>query len=333
VVLALVIAVDSVAGALVGFGGEVLHSVRIDRPRGHLSVDETVQAMMELGTVVGALPPLRDDVLAIGVAMYGVVRRADGFVSLAPNLGWHDVPLGERLKAAFDTSAPIFIGNEADLGALAEHRRGAAKGYENVLFISGEVGVGGGLIVDGKPLTGVAGYGGEIGHMPVNPSGSACRCGSVGCWETEVAEGALLRRAGRAPGGGRPEVEAVLRDAAEGDPAALSALDTTGHWLGHGIAGLINVINPRLVVLGGLFSRIYPFVADTLDAELQRRALRASLETATIVPATLGVDAPLIGAAELAFEPLLADPAAWRPVRQGPWGEPSRSGRGPIEAA
>jgi predicted NBD/HSP70 family sugar kinase len=316
VVLALVIAVDSVAGALVGFGGEVLHSVRIDRPRGHLSVEETVQTLMELGTVVGALPPVRDDLLAIGVAMYGVVRRADGFVSLAPNLGWHDVPLGERLKAAFDTSAPIFIGNEADLGALAEHRRGTAKGCENVLFISGEVGVGGGLIVDGRPLTGADGYGGEIGHFPVNPNGSACSCGSVGCWETEIGEDALLSHAGQPAGGGRDAIEAVLEQATAGSPSALNALDHVGRWLGRGLAGLVNTLNPELVVLGGLFSRIHPFVADIVESELDRLALPAPRQLVRVVPAALKEDAPLLGAAELAFEPFLADPARWLRPRE-----------------
>ena len=89
-----------------------------------------------------------------------------------------------------------------------------------MLFIAGEVGVGGGLIVDGRPFTGLAGYAGEVGHFPVNPAGIVCRCGSVGCWETEVGESALLTRAGRPPDGGRAAVDAVLRDAASGSPSA-----------------------------------------------------------------------------------------------------------------
>ncbi len=214
-----------------------------------------------------------------------------------------------------DTPAPVFVANDADLGALVEHRRGAAMGCDHVLFISGEYGVGGGLIIDGKPLTGVAGYGGEVGHMPVNPSGTACRCGSVGCWETEVGEAALLRLAGRAPGGGRGEVDAVLREAEAGSPAALSALDQVGRWIGVGLAGFVNLLNPQLVVLGGVFGRMHPFVARTLEEELDRRALAAPRRLVRIVPATLGADAPLLGAAELALEPLLDDPAAWMGAR------------------
>ena len=163
------------------------------------------------------------------------------------------------------------MANEADLGALAELRRGAAVDAQHVLFISGEVGVGGGLIVDGKPLTGAGGFAGEVGHMPVNPDGRTCRCGSVGCWETEIGEGALLRRAGHPPDAGREEVEAVLREAAAGAPDVLEALDAVGRWLGFGLAGLVNVFNPQVVVLGGLFGRIHPFV----EATLRRRARSA----------------------------------------------------------
>jgi predicted NBD/HSP70 family sugar kinase len=307
-VLALEIAVDSLAMAVVGLGGEVLDEVRVDRPRGRLSVDETVADLAELSRLARARPPARDSLIGVGVAVVGTVRREDGFVRMAPNLGWRDVPLGERLAAALGTKEPISVANEADLGALAEQRRGAAIGFDHVLFISGEVGVGGGLIVDGRPLTGIAGYGGEVGHIPVNPSGAVCRCGSVGCWETEVGERALLLLAGHPPGGGRAEVDAVLREAAAGTPAALSALDNVGRWLGVGLAALVNILNPQLVVLGGLTGRIHPFAGRSLRSELDRLALHASRELVQVVPSALGGDAPLLGAGELAFESLLEDP-------------------------
>jgi len=281
VVLALEIAVDSLAVAVVGLGGEVLDLVRVDRPRGHLSVDETVADLVALIERVTGGSTRRQALIAIGVAVVGVVRRTDGFVSMAPNLGWRDVPLGARLAEALDVSVPILVANEADLGALAELRRGAAMGRDHLLFISGEV----------------------------NPTGVACRCGSVGCWETEVGAGALLSRAGHPADGGRDELDAVIREAERGEPAALSALESVGRWLGFGLAGLVNVLNPGLIVLGGLFGRIHPFVGETIDLELDRLALPAPRKLVGVFPARLGVDAPLLGAAELAFDAFLADPA------------------------
>ena len=311
VVLALEIAVDSIAAAIVGIGGEVRETLRLDRPRGHTSVDEIVADLVDLATTVRGRIRSTDGLIGVGVAVAGIVRRPDGFVTMAPNLGWADVPLGDLLAQSLALGVPIAVGNDADLGALGELRRGAAVGTDNVLFISSEVGIGGGLIVDGRPLAGAAGYGGEVGHIPVNREGVRCGCGSSGCWETEIGEGALLRLAGHPADGGRNEVDAVLREAADGSPRALAALDAVGRWLGYGLAGLVNVLNVDLVVLGGLVGRIHPFVASTLSAEFDRRTLPASRALVRIVPAALGVDASLRGAAELAFDPFLVDPAGW----------------------
>jgi predicted NBD/HSP70 family sugar kinase len=311
VVLALDIEVDSLAAALIGLGGELLEHVRTDRPRGHSSLTAIVADLAELADIVRARRTSSHDLVGVGVAVAGVVRRADGLVSMAPNLGWVDQPLGDRLARVLGDDLPISVGNEADLAAIAETRRGVASGADHVLFISGEVGVGGGLIIDGRPFTGVAGYGGEIGHLPVNPDGRRCTCGAVGCWETEVGALSLLRRAGRSVLGGRAEIDALLDAAAAGSEPDLAALAETGRWLGIGLAGLVNVLNPGLVVFGGLFERIHPYVAAAVDGELDRRTLPAPRRLVRVVAGKLGSEAPLIGAAELALEPVLADPARW----------------------
>ena len=106
-------------------------------------------------------------------------------------------------------------------------------------------------------------------------------------------------------------MDALLVEAEAHSPEAVRAVEETGHWLGIGLAGLVNVLNPRVVVLGGLFGRIHPYVSDIVDGELDRRALAAPRRLVQVVPGSLGAEAPLLGAAELAFEPLLADPAAW----------------------
>jgi D-xylose transport system substrate-binding protein len=311
VVLALEIAVDSLAVAVVGLGGHVMDLVRVDRPRAHLTVEDIVGDLRQLADGVASAWQHRA-VVGIGVAVVGVVRREDGFVSAAPNLGWRDVPLGQALAAAFGAGVPIAVANEADLGALAEQRRGAAAGADDEIFLAGEVGLGGGLIAGGRPLTGIAGFGGEVGHMPVNPvSGTTCRCGSIGCWETEVGEQALLALAGLPVDGGQAAVDAVLARAADGDVTALAAIDQVGRWLGIGLAGLVNMLNPARVVLGGHLASVHRFAATTIEGTLDERALGAPRARVEIVPATLGVDAAVLGAAELAFEPILADPARW----------------------
>ncbi len=311
VVLALDITVDSLAAAVVGTGGAVLAHERADRPRGHSSPDDVCADLAELTAQVRATLPAGEQPIGVGVAVAGIVDGATGRVVFGPNLGWTDVPLGEQLAAALGLDVPVMPANEADLGALAELRRGAGLGADDLVYVHGEVGVGGGIVVDGRPVDGISGFAGEIGHAPVNPNGRPCRCGSVGCWETEIGEGALLERAGFPADGGRAAIEAVLDAAAAGDRTVLAALAEEGRWIGIGLAGLVNILNPRRVVLGGLFARIHPYVADEVDRQLDRRALAASRRPVSVVPAALGIDAPLIGAAELAFEPLLADPAAW----------------------
>jgi predicted NBD/HSP70 family sugar kinase len=312
VVLALEVAVDYLAAALVGIGGQVLRMRRVDRSRASVSVEETISDLVALANTLTE-DDAGDDIeelVGVAVAFAGIVRRTDDVVAMAPNMGWREVPLGDLLARALGTKLRVMVANEADLGALAEQRRGAGAGVQEMLFISGEVGVGGGLIVDGRPMTGATGYGGEIGHMPLNPAGGACGCGSFGCWELEVGEQALLALAGHPVDGGRSEVDRVLDDARRGDEQALAAFDQVGMWLGRGVAGLVNVLNPQLVVLGGLFQRIYECVEPTLRSQVDRLALRPSAAVVNIASSSLGVDAPLLGAAELAFERLLDDPAS-----------------------
>jgi predicted NBD/HSP70 family sugar kinase len=316
VTMALEISVDSLAAAIVGLGGTVLRSERVDRPAGHRSVEAIVRDLVDLADVVD-VRGWGTRLVGVGVAVAGIVRREDGFVSMAPNLGWHDEPLGERLTAALDLPVRVWVANEADLGALAEHRRGAAIGADHVLYISGDVGVGGGMIVDGQPLIGVAGYGGEIGHLPLNPEGLPCGCGSIGCWETEVGAIALLRHAGHGSEGGRAEVDAVLREVATGQPRAVEAAERVGRWLGIGLAGLVNAFNPGLIVLGGVIGRVHPHVAAVVERELDRRALAAPRALVRIVSGALGSEAPLLGAAELAIDTVLADPTIVAGPREG----------------
>jgi predicted NBD/HSP70 family sugar kinase len=313
VVLAAELSVDSIAVATVGLGGHVYNQLRVARPRQRFSPQETVDDLTNLaGPLLGSLPA-EHTLVGVGVGVAGITRRSDGFVHLAPNLGWHDVPIAELLARRLGVSVPIRVANEADLGALAEHRRGAHPRTGNLIYISSEVGIGAGIIADGKPLLGSAGYGGEAGHTVINPSGRSCRCGGTGCWETEAGEAALVRHVGAtARGTGLSVVNAVASRAETGDEVALRAIAEVGRWLGLGIGNLVNIFNPELVVLGGLYDRLYPFLEDSVVRAARRAALDAPGEMVTIERSGLGVDAALIGAAELVHTEVITDPVATR---------------------
>jgi len=308
VAIAVEIAADSVAVAAVSLDGSILAIDRVPRSRQRSSVEDVVHALHGLASSVMAGLGGSLDVLGIGVAVAGVVDPVAGRVVVAPNIGWRDVPLRDLVSEAVEHRWPVGIANEADLGMLAECERGAAVGRRHVVYISGEAGVGGGVLVDGVPLRGIAGFAGELGHIPVHPDGGRCRCGAQGCWETEVGEAAVLRRSGSRRSGGRRALDAVLTRAADGDAVALDALHETGRWLGVGLAGLVNLLNPELVVLGGFFAEAFEHLQPAVLDELDARALSATRGAVTVVPAALGIDAALIGAAELGFETVLADP-------------------------
>jgi predicted NBD/HSP70 family sugar kinase len=306
VALAVELVVGSMAVATVGLGGRVYDRQRVPRPRERCSPEETVQDVAKLaGPLLDALPA-RSVLRGVGVAVAGLSRRADGFVHLAPNLGWRDVPLGSLVGAELGLDAVVLVANEADLGALAEHHRGVRPGARHLVYVSGEIGIGAGVIVDGKPLFGATGHAGEAGHTLVNPAGRPCRCGAVGCWETEAGEAALLRHAGLRDGAEARE-ELVAR-AVAGDATTLRAIAEVGRWLGIGIGDLINVFNPELVVLGGLYERLFRFLAAAVDEGVCLRALPPSREVATITSSALGADASLLGAAELVLADVMLDP-------------------------
>jgi predicted NBD/HSP70 family sugar kinase len=246
-----------------------------------------------------------------GSAVCGMVRQSDGVVRFGPNIGWRDEAFGETLARRLSLGQPVLVGNDANLGALAEHMRGAGVGCDNLIYLHGDVGIGGGIIVGGKLLTGLGGYGGEIGHMVINPDGSRCSCGSQGCLESEVGERALLAAAGRAEDprvNGRDAVAAVVDAAGRGDVAARDALHRVGDWLGLAVANLVNIFNPGLVVFGGMLREIYLGSAAQVRSRMATNVLAVSREKVRIRTPDLGDESTLVGAAELAFFEVLNSP-------------------------
>ncbi|MFD4640310.1 ROK family protein [Lentzea sp. NPDC058436] len=296
VVIAIDVRVEHVAMGFVGLGGEILgrDSWNLHRTR---DPGEVITHIVESARLMA--DDLDATAVGVGISVPGVVRRADGHVHEAPNLHWTGVALGKRLEAVL--KLPVLVGNDAELGALAEHVRGAARESSDMVYISADVGVGGGVILSGQPLRGSGGYVGELGHMVVNPRGRRCYCGCDGCWETEVGEPALCRALGLPDDAPRGAVVAALR--ALDDPAVL---DEFAGWLALGLANIVNVLGPELVVLGDLYTALPASVVDAVSAAVQTRSLVSRAVGGTqVVTSPLGRDAKLVGAAELAFEPVL----------------------------
>ncbi len=310
VVLGVEIMVDTVAVAAVGLGGTLLRSVRRPREHGPADVDRTLDDVAGLTSDVLDSLTTPSALFGVGVAVPGLIRRDGATVATAPNLGWADLHLVAALRPRLASDAPISVLNEADAGALAESRRGAAARRGNVLYLSGEVGVGGGIITGGHQLTGSTGFAGEVGHLPIRPDGDECRCGGRGCFETEIGEAKLLERAGLDPAAGAGAITDLLERSAAGDADAVRALEEHGRWLGFGLSGLINVLDPGVVVLGGLLRTLHPHLERPMLDTLDRHVLADIRAGTTIAPSALGDDAPLLGAAELAWDRTLADPTA-----------------------
>ncbi|GGS00864.1 sugar kinase [Micromonospora fulviviridis] len=309
-VLAFDVAVDWVTAARVGLGGVLLDRRWASRPRAGADLDRVVDVLAGFGRQLLDAAPPEAVCVGLGASYCGMIRPGDGMVRFGPDLGWVDQAFGAELGRRLGLPRPVPVGNEAHLGAVAEQRRGAGVGFQNMIYLHGDVGVGGGIIVGGRLLDGDGGYACELGHMVVNPHhGRPCGCGSHGCLEAEVGERALLDAAGRpADLFGRAALRDVVTDAGRGDPAAREALRRIGDWLGVGVANLINLFNPGIVIFGGMLRDVYSGAADPVRARIAANVLPVARERVRLRTSALGDDATLVGAAELGFTELLADP-------------------------
>lgn len=310
-VLAVYIDVHWLRIARVGLGGRVLARCTEHLPVG-TSADAAVARVAALAAELVATPHERAALVGVGVATPGTVRAGSGVIGLAPNLGWRDVPLRDALDvalaAALGRRVPVSVANDADLGVLAENLRGAARGVADVVYLCGTWGLGGGILTGGHPLTGSHGYAGEVGHVGVDPAGRACHCGSRGCWEAEAMAAAWAGPLDL-DGDAADVAERVLVRLTRGDVAARRTRDRLSRSFARGLAGVVNVVDPQVVLLGaGLWRQLWPEVSGDVLPWVQRLVLPALREHVQVVPAGLGEDSTLLGAAELAFEPLLADP-------------------------
>jgi glucokinase-like ROK family protein len=314
------IGVDFISVIAADFAAEVLwrDQARIDPAMGQDAIVEQTVALLQQAIERGRSSC--HNLLGVAVGLPGLVDQSTGALLFAPNLGWKDVPVRAILQRTFDV--PVFVDNEANLAALGEHYFGAAQGYEEVLYISAGVGLGGGVVHDGQLCRGVTGVAGELGHMTMDPDGELCNCGNRGCWETLVSQQALFRHVRQAIDAGYASqlskavnddlsqltVPLVATAARAGDAVAREAFDRVGHSLGIGIASLVNALNPELVVFGGILSLVWEFLLPAVTEEMQQRALRWNREATQVVLARHGFDACVMGGLAQVLQDILREP-------------------------
>ena len=256
-----------------------------------------------------------DSVSAIGVGAPGLADTEAGLLFTSPNLpGWKDVPLRDIIQERLKKKA--FLVNDGNAAALGEHYFGAAKGVKHFIYITISTGIGGGIVVDGKVLNGFKGMAGEIGHMTIADEGPPCRCGNRGCLEA-LASGTALAKAARKlieTGAGKSiltfaegkidkvTAQTVQSAAEKGDPVANELILKVAYYFGVGVANLINIFNPELIVIGGGLSNMGERLFKPAHKVVQERAFHRAYRTVRFVKAALGRDSGVLGAAAFALD-------------------------------
>jgi predicted NBD/HSP70 family sugar kinase len=325
--------VDYVAVSLEDLTGAVRYEKRSygdnrgSAPRPVLDrLGRAARAALEAAATDGMRP------IGITVAVPGLVEEASGTVVFAPNLGWHGIPVAAELEARL--GIPVLVENESNLAALAEHWTGAAVGIDDFVCVFGEVGVGGGVVLDGRLFRGAHGFGGEFGHVSVDPEGRSCACGSRGCVETLVGQESIARAAGISTSGRtRSLTDELVRRAEEDTEDVVRALADAGRWLGVALASTFNLLDLRAVVLGGCFGPLSPWLADEVRRTLEERSLAARSGSFVVVPSAFGDGAAVRGAAALPLRRALEAPSEVNAVdarseENAPASVPGRAGSG-----
>lgn len=316
--LGLEVNVDYLAACVVDLTGSVRHHRRHPVELRGRPAEGVLDELAGLATeAVDAATGEGLTVAGAAVAVPGLV--ADGVVRFAPNLDWHDIDVGsamlDRLVANGLPRWRLTVENEANLAALGELGVWAESNPDarrpSFVYISGEIGVGAGIVLDGELFRGARGYGGELGHVTIRPDGPQCRCGSRGCLEVFANQEALLRGAGLAttePAGAVPRLLKLLE---AGEPPALRALADAGAAIGVASAAVVNLLDVQTVVLGGIYAALAPWLVEPVAREISQRVLTAQWDPVTVRASVLGPAATVVGAAGSVVRAIRDAPAYW----------------------
>ena len=318
-VIGMEIGVDFIAILLTNFVAETLWETRIE-----------IKPSQPQSNIIGQAEQLVDQALSIakeqqlrplglGVGLPELINLDQGELIIAPNLNWRNVPLRLMWNQRF--RLPVYVENEANLAALGEYYFGVARGIENFVYLSAGIGLGGGIMIGGNLFRGGYGYAGEIGHVQRDPQGEKCSCGRIGCWETQVGPRAVLRRVKKelqihsdqfllnACQGNFDNLtfEMVVKFALDGNSICCQAIEDVATYLGAGIADLVNVFNPQLVVIGGAFILGKDILQPIIQKTIFSNALQPSADSLRIAFSERGADACAFGAVAIVLDDILRE--------------------------
>lgn len=321
-IIGAVFGVDFITAAVTDFSGSTLW--REDQPVSFMDGQEkTINSLLTL--IQKGITFSKEQgfsLLGLGIATPGTVNLDEGILIFAPNLQWQGLPLKSYFEK--NTGLNVFVENDANAAAIAEHLFGAARQNQNFIFIFAGIGIGSGLFLNGNLYRGNNGYAGEVGHSPImaEPFQSPCYCGNTGCWETYANQYAILHRVQARlearqssiipkllEGQHVPLSIAIIKQAADaGDLVAIDALTETGSAMGIGFATLVSLLNPEKIILGGPLSSLGEYLLPTIYESAIKYTLPELQPTIDVSLSSFGKDASLIGAISIVVDNILSNP-------------------------
>jgi glucokinase-like ROK family protein len=318
-VIGVEIGVDFISVLLTNFVAETLWEIRANTTSSQTQTEIINQAekFIDQALFIAKEHGLRP--LGIGVGLPGLVNVRQGNLIMAPNLHWKNLPLRLIWNQRFHL--PIYIDNEANLSALGEYYFGIARNVDNFIYLTSDIGLGGGIMIDGRLFRGGHGYGGEIGHIQRNPLGEQCGCGRIGCWETQVGPRAVLRRVKKEFETNHDQLlldacsgdfnnltfDLVVKFALNGDLICRQAIEEVAVNLGVGIADLVNIFNPDLIVLGGAFIQGKDILQSIIEKTIFSNALQPSTDNLKIKFSERSAEACVLGAVAVVLDDILRE--------------------------
>jgi glucokinase-like ROK family protein len=319
-IVAVELGVDFVAVALTDFLGKILWRANAGAdPDYEKTINQTFSMTDE---AIAVSRKLSLPLLGLGIAIPGTVDLKEGVLVFAPNLHWHDVPLRKLYEEK--THLRVFVENDANAAAIAEHLFGVARQTSDFVFVFAGVGIGGGFFLNGSLYRGKSGYAGEIGHSPImaEPIQAPCHCGNRGCWETYSNQRSILQRIENRLESKRssiiPDLMAeenaplsipLIKQAADaGDAEAIQSFQEAGAAMGQGLATIINFLNPEKIILGGPLSVAAPYLLPSVKESVSRHCLPEISPKVSVDLSQFGPDASLIGAAAIVVDDVMSHP-------------------------